>query len=167
VTGTVEVTTERREHISGLWITRSEAETMRLGEELARHLRPGDVVAVSGALGTGKTCFIQGVCRGLGVREPVTSPSFIILNQYAGTVPVFHFDFYRLSSKEALEQLGLEEYLDGPGVCLLEWAERVLDVLPEHRYDVEIRWPLETAWEHKRQIVITRRGAEDLLENPR
>jgi tRNA threonylcarbamoyladenosine biosynthesis protein TsaE len=121
--------------------TRTEAETIALGEALAARLRPGDVVALYGTLGTGKTRFIKGICRGLGVGEHVTSPTFTIVNEYrGGAAPVYHFDFYRLKDLRELREIGFEEYLFGEGVCLLEWAERVRALLPPRRYDVMLAY---------------------------
>jgi tRNA threonylcarbamoyladenosine biosynthesis protein TsaE len=119
--------------------TRSEEETIALGEAFAAGLRAGDVVALYGTLGTGKTRFIKGVCRGLGAGEHVTSPTFTIVNEYrGGAVPIYHFDLYRLKDVRELREIGFDEYLDGDGVCLLEWAERVREFLPARRFDVTL-----------------------------
>jgi tRNA threonylcarbamoyladenosine biosynthesis protein TsaE len=120
--------------------TVTEAETLRVGEDFAGQLRAGDVVACYGDLGAGKTRFIQGVCRGLGVREHVTSPTFTILNEYAsGSLPVFHFDFYRIATPAELRDIGAREYFEGgEGVCLIEWAEKVAELLPPVRYEVRL-----------------------------
>jgi tRNA threonylcarbamoyladenosine biosynthesis protein TsaE len=120
--------------------TSTEAETVRAGEEFAQRLGAGDVVACYGDLGAGKTRFIQGVCRGLGVTDHVTSPTFTILNEYvSGSLPVYHFDFYRITSPAELRDIGAREYFErGEGVCLVEWAEKVADILPPARYDVTL-----------------------------
>ena len=99
-------------------------------------LAPGDVVAFRGDLGSGKTCMIQGVCEALQVADYVTSPTFILINEYAGRykgrdLPVYHFDLYRLRGADELEELGAEEYFYGQGVCLVEWAERADGSLPD------------------------------------
>lgn len=138
--------------------TDSEGETIALGELLASQLGPGDVVALFGELGAGKTKFIQGVCRGLGVRRFVASPSFVLLNEYQGRVPVYHFDFYRMQRLEELLELGLDEYFYGQGVCLVEWAERALQVLPEERVEVTIA-TCGVEQPNRRCITIARRGA--------
>ena len=120
-------------------VTRSEAETIALGASFAEGLRPGDVVALYGTLGTGKTHFIKGICRGLGAGEHVTSPTFTIVNEYrGGRIAVYHFDFYRMKDQRELRDIGFDEYLDGDGVCLLEWAERVAGRLPARRYEVSL-----------------------------
>lgn len=112
--------------------------TRTLGEQLGRFLRPGNVVALLGNLGAGKTCFTQGIARGLGVSAKVTSPTFVLIKEYQGRLPLYHFDAYRLGSPEELVDLGSEEYFSGPGVCVIEWAERVTAALPEDRLEVEL-----------------------------
>ncbi|MEW6182204.1 MAG: tRNA (adenosine(37)-N6)-threonylcarbamoyltransferase complex ATPase subunit type 1 TsaE [Bacillota bacterium] len=112
--------------------------TRALGELLGRLLKPAGVVALLGNLGAGKTCFTQGVARGLEVAEQVTSPTFVLIKEYRGRLPLYHFDAYRLRSPEELTDLGGEEYFFGPGVCVIEWAERVAEALPEDRIEVEL-----------------------------
>lgn len=126
----------REEHLS-----HSPEETRALGERLGRQLLPGEVVAFSGELGSGKTCMIQGVCAGLEVEDAVNSPTFILINEYAGRaggrpVSVYHFDLYRLRNQAELEALGAEEYFYGQGICLIEWAERACAALPPRRREV-------------------------------
>ncbi len=107
-------------------VSRSAEETQALGERLGSRLGRGDVVACVGALGAGKTCFLQGLARGLGVTADVTSPTFVLVNQYTGRVPVFHVDAYRTGSLTELVDLGLEEMLHGEGVTIVEWADKLL-----------------------------------------
>jgi tRNA threonylcarbamoyladenosine biosynthesis protein TsaE len=121
-----------------IFISKSEAETIELGKELAKQLKPGDFVALYGDLGAGKTQFIKGVCEALKVREIVNSPTFTIANEYHGTITVFHIDLYRLSSVDEILGTGFDEYLESDGVCLVEWAEKLDGILPERRYDVKI-----------------------------
>lgn len=110
--------------------TNSPADTERLGQQLGKLLAPGQVVALQGPLGAGKTALIRGIARGLGVTEPVTSPTYTIVNEYStGRVPLFHFDMYRLSGPEDLFDIGWEDYLERGGVCVVEWSERILDAL--------------------------------------
>lgn len=111
--------------------------TKAIGEKLGRFLEAGDVVALYGDLGAGKTCFAQGVARGLGILSNVTSPTFVLLREYEGRLPLYHFDAYRLNGAEDFTQLGGEEYLSGNGVSVIEWAERVAEALPEDRLEVE------------------------------
>jgi tRNA threonylcarbamoyladenosine biosynthesis protein TsaE len=106
------------------------AETQAIGECLGARLQPGAVVACTGELGAGKTCFLQGLARGLGVTGPVTSPTFVLVNQYRGRLPVYHLDAYRTGSLTELVDLGLEEMLHGDGVTVIEWADKVLPLLP-------------------------------------
>ena len=125
--------------------TYSEEETISFASRFAQRLTAGDIVALYGELGAGKTRFVKGVCLGLGIKEVVASPSFIIMNEYKGSrngsgpVSVFHFDFYRVKSLDEIYDLGLEEYLFGNGICLVEWAEVAKPLLPPHRYDVTLR----------------------------
>ena len=112
--------------------------TERAGVELAARLRPGDVVGLSGALGAGKTCFIRGLCRGLGVTQTVSSPTFVLVNQYAGRAPVYHVDAYRTESLTELIDLGFDELVSGEGVTIVEWAEKLTPLLPPDTIRVHI-----------------------------
>jgi tRNA threonylcarbamoyladenosine biosynthesis protein TsaE len=116
----------------------SPSETQRLGERLGRALAAGDVVALVGELGAGKTAFVQGVARGLGIVERVASPSFTIVNEHAGRVPLFHVDFYRLEAASELEHIGLDDYFGRGGVVVVEWADRFPDALPADRLEIRI-----------------------------
>lgn len=120
------------------YLSNSPADTEAFGERLAKRLRAGDVVAFTGALGMGKTALTRGLARGLGCRGRVTSPTFTIVNEYAGDVPLFHFDMYRLSSSDELYDIGWDDYLARGGVCAVEWSERVADALPEDAVTVDI-----------------------------
>lgn len=122
--------------------TCSETETVDLGARFSGKLAPGDIVACYGDLGSGKTSFIRGVCQGLHIQEHVASPTFTIVNEYrTENFPVYHFDFYRLTTTRELLEIGFEDYLSRQdGVCLIEWAEKVQRVLsPLPRYAVELR----------------------------
>lgn len=112
--------------------------TEAVGEGLAAGLGPGDVVAVTGALGAGKTCFAQGLARGLGVTRTATSPTFVLVNQYRGRLPVHHVDVYRTGSLTEVLDLGLSELLDGDGVTVIEWADRIVPLLPARTIHVNI-----------------------------
>ncbi len=118
--------------------TSSAAETRSLGRRLAAGLKPGCVVAFYGELGAGKTTMIKGIAEGLGVRETVKSPSYVMATVYEGEVPVSHVDLYRISGPEGLESIDLEGYISGQGICLIEWADRAEEVLPEERISVYI-----------------------------
>ena len=105
-------------------ITNSEAETIVEGEKLGRALKPGDVVALRGGLGAGKTAFTRGLAVGLGIGMCVSSPTFTVVNEYAGKIPLFHFDMYRLDSEKELFDIGWDDYLERGGVCAVEWSEK-------------------------------------------
>ena len=112
------------------YATHGPEETEALGQRLAEHLRPGDVIAYYGDLGAGKTAFTRGLARGLGIPEAVTSPTYTIVNEYlTGRMPLFHFDMYRLGSSDELFDIGWEDYLTRGGVCAVEWSENVEDAL--------------------------------------
>ena len=118
--------------------TSSAAETIQLGRTLASHLEAGDVIAFYGDLGAGKTTMIKGVAAGLGVRDVVKSPSFVIVTEYAGRLPIYHVDLYRLNENSDFESIGLDSYLEGDGVCLIEWAERAEKALPDRAIRVRM-----------------------------
>lgn len=136
------------------FISHSEAQTRRLGARLASLLNPGDVLALTGELGTGKTRWVQGVCRGLDVADPVNSPTFTLVNEYDGRYPVYHIDLYRLDQSSEVLSFGLEDYLYGTGITLIEWAERAGDFLPVDYLAVELHHLEDT----KRRIVLTSHG---------
>ena len=138
--------------------THSPEQTEALGEALGKVLSPGAVVAYTGDLGAGKTAFTRGLAKGLGASEPVTSPTYTIVNEYlSGRIPLFHFDMYRLRSSEDLFDIGWEDYLERGGVCALEWSENVADALEN-----PIRVQLEKTGENARRITIE--GGEDLAD---
>ncbi len=110
----------------------SPEETISLGEEISLGLSAGMVVALSGELGTGKTHFTKGLCkRFIGNEMKVTSPTFTLVNEYSGSIPIYHFDFYRLESIDELFDIGFDEYLDGGGICIIEWPDKFPDAIPE------------------------------------
>lgn len=127
--------------------SRSPEETLAIGRNLASRLHRGQTVAFVGDLGSGKTCLIQGICAGLGVKERVTSPTFVLIHEYAGLdcdgspTPVYHFDLYRLRSPEDLVDLGWDDYLERDGINLIEWADRAGGLLPEGAMTVRIEDP--------------------------
>ncbi|MBO4398893.1 MAG: tRNA (adenosine(37)-N6)-threonylcarbamoyltransferase complex ATPase subunit type 1 TsaE [Lachnospiraceae bacterium] len=112
--------------------TYSAEETFRLGEMTGGKLKPGAVLCLDGDLGVGKTVFVKGVAKGLGIAEPVVSPTFTILQEYReGRIPLYHFDVYRIEDPEEMYEIGFDDYLYGEGVCLIEWAKRVTELIPE------------------------------------
>ncbi len=120
-------------------VTHTPAQTRRLGEALAAQLRAGDVLSLEGDLGAGKSELARGIARGLGVEGPVSSPSFTILNVYEeGRIPLYHFDWYRLESPEELYELGMDEYLGGDGIAVVEWAVRCPEAMPGNRLEIRL-----------------------------
>ena len=126
-------------------ISNSPEETQNIGRALGAHASPGDVFPLTGPLGSGKTCLTQGIARGLGVQEHARSPTFVMVSQYQGRLTVYHIDLYRLNSPEEIDDLGLDEYLLGDGVCVVEWAERAPHIYPEHNLTIKIDVLDETA----------------------
>lgn len=120
------------------FVSHSTQETEQFGEEVAKSLRGGDVLAFTGSLGMGKTAFTRGLARGLGCRGRVTSPTFTIVNEYDGKTPLFHFDMYRLGSSDELFDIGWDDYLARGGVCAVEWSENVADAIPPDAVRVAI-----------------------------
>jgi len=120
--------------------------TEAFGRALGAALTAGSVVGLVGEMGAGKTHLTRAICEGLGIRNPrvVTSPTFVLIQEYEGRLPIFHFDVYRLRSPREFAELGAAEYLDGHGVCLIEWADRVSEFLPADRLTIELRHAGET-----------------------
>jgi tRNA threonylcarbamoyladenosine biosynthesis protein TsaE len=118
-------------------ITHSEEETIELGKRFAGKLKKGDLVALYGDLGSGKTQLIKGICSGLDVIEDVTSPTFTLMNIYKGKEKIFHYDFYRLSTDSEIYDLGIDDFIFSDGICLIEWAEKAERFLPLERIDVK------------------------------
>jgi tRNA threonylcarbamoyladenosine biosynthesis protein TsaE len=125
--------------------THSLEETSALGRRLATALRPGDVVALSGELGAGKTALVKAIAAAFGFKQAVTSPTFTIIHEYKTTPPVFHIDLYRLNTEQEAIDVGIEEYLRGEGVCLVEWAERIGRLLPPRTISIRIEVLSETS----------------------
>lgn len=120
------------------YYTKSAEETVELGKKIGAFLLANDVVALIGPLGAGKTTLIQGIAEGLEVKDYVTSPTFIIINEYQGRVPFFHVDLYRLDKVDDIEDLGIEEYFKRGGVCVIEWAEKLGELKPKRAEKIEI-----------------------------
>lgn len=132
------------------YFSHSEAETSKIGYELASKLTPGDVIAMYGDLGAGKTAFVRGLAEGLGLDARVSSPTFTIVNEYMGKIPLFHFDMYRLSDADELFEIGWEDYLTRNGVCVVEWSENVEEAF----YNDTIRVYIEKTGDSSRKIKI-------------
>ena len=123
------------------------AETMAFGRVLGQEARPGDIITLAGNLGAGKTTLTQAIGQGLLVPEDcyITSPSFSLLHEYPGRMPLYHMDLYRLADEEEIEVLGFEDYLYGEGLCVIEWPERLGTLMPEERLHIDLRFTGETA----------------------
>lgn len=144
-----------------VYYTDSEEETLELARKLAADAREGDVFALNGDLGAGKTVFARGFAQGLGIDAPVTSPTFTILQVYEeGRLPLYHFDIYRISDIMELYDVGFDEYLVGQGVCVIEWADMAKTLLPENTIRITLTQenPLET---DKRKIIVERADGEE------
>ena len=137
-------------------ITASPDETRAAGEALAPLLGSGDVISLTGDLGAGKTTFVQGVARALGIAEHVVSPTFTLVREYAGTFPVYHFDVYRLDHLQEVLDLGFEEILDRGGIVFIEWGDAIEALLPDAYLQVELTIPEE---ESRRRLALWARGA--------
>lgn len=134
--------------------TKSPEETFRIGEELGREAAPGQVFTLNGDLGVGKTVFTQGLARGLGIEEPVNSPTFTIVQVYdSGRLPFYHFDVYRIGDVEEMDEVGFEDYVMGDGVSLIEWANLIEEILPERRTEILIEKDLEKGFDYRRITV--------------
>ena len=135
--------------------TNSSEETFRAGKELGEKAEPGQVFTLTGDLGVGKTVFTQGLAKGLGIEEPVNSPTFTIVQVYdGGRLPFYHFDVYRIGDVEEMDEVGFEDYVMGDGVSLIEWANLIEEILPKKRTDILIEKDLERGFDYRR-ITIT------------
>lgn len=134
--------------------TRSPEETFELGKKIGEATKPGQVYTLNGDLGVGKTVFTQGVAAGLGITEPVSSPTFTIVQVYEeGRLPFYHFDVYRIGDIEEMEEIGYDDYFFGEGICLIEWAELIRDILPEKRIEITIEKDLTQGFDYRRITV--------------
>nr|WP_288632713.1 tRNA (adenosine(37)-N6)-threonylcarbamoyltransferase complex ATPase subunit type 1 TsaE [uncultured Blautia sp.] len=138
--------------------THDPEETFEVGKTIGMNAKPGQIYTLTGDLGVGKTVFTQGVAAGLGITEPVNSPTFTIIQEYEdGRLPFYHFDVYRIGDLEEMEEIGYDDYFFGQGICLIEWAELIEEILPEKRIEVTIEKDLEKGFEY-RKITIEERG---------
>lgn len=121
--------------------TKSPKETIELGAKIAKRLKPGDLIALSGDLGAGKTTLVKGIAKGLGIKnyEYVNSPSFVLVKEYKGRMPLFHFDIYRLGSLKDIEDIGYEDYLGREGIVVIEWAGKMERILPAKHLEISLR----------------------------
>ena len=134
-----------------IYETYSPEETHALGKRLDAEAKPGDVYTLVGDLGVGKTVFTQGIAEGLGITEPVSSPTFTIVQVYEeGRMPFYHFDVYRIGDIEEMDEIGYEDYFYGDGLCMIEWANLIDEILPERRSEVTIEKDLEMGFDYRR-----------------
>lgn len=131
--------------------TKTAEETIKLGTAIGKLLQPGDILALQGTLAAGKTQLTKGIAEGLGISEPVTSPTFTIISEYYGRMPLYHIDVYRLGSPEDFLDLGVEEMLYGQGVCVIEWSEKIMSELPSRTILIHI----EAQPDSRRTLTIT------------
>ena len=135
-------------------------DTFALGQKIGELVKPGTVISLVGDLGVGKTVFTQGLAKGLGITEPVNSPTFTIVQVYdGGRLPFYHFDVYRIGDIEEMDEIGYEDYFYGEGVCLIEWADLIRELLPEHTGRIVIEKDLENGFDYRR---ITLEGIDEL-----
>ena len=140
--------------------TNSDRETFALGEKLGKEARAGQIYTLVGDLGVGKTVFTQGMACGLGITEPISSPTFTIVQEYQeGRLPFYHFDVYRIVDIEEMEEIGYDDYFFGQGVCMIEWANLIEELLPEYVIRVKIEKDLEKGFDYRR---ITIKGLEGM-----
>ena len=131
-------------------VTKTPQELTYLGERLAAFLQAGDFIALDGELGAGKTTISQGIAAGLGVTELVNSPTFTLIHEYTtGRLPFYHFDVYRIGDIEEMDEIGYEDYVYGEGVCLIEWANLIEEILPDHYQKITIRKDLEKGFDYR------------------
>lgn len=140
--------------------THTERETYEMGVRMGRESRAGQVYALIGDLGVGKTVFTKGLAFGLGVEEPVSSPTFTIVQSYEeGRLPFYHFDVYRIGDVEEMDEIGYEDCVYGEGVCLIEWADLIKEILPERYFEVKIEKDLERGFDYRR-ISVTKMASQ-------
>lgn len=138
--------------------TKSAKETYELGVKLGQMAQKGQVYTMVGDLGVGKTVFTQGLAAGLGIEEPISSPTFTIVQEYdEGRLPFYHFDVYRIGDISEMDEIGFEDYIYGEGVSLIEWANLIEEILPEHRIDITIEKDLTQGFDYRK---ITIEGRE-------
>lgn len=138
-------------------LSKAPTDTEKIGEKIGQALENGDVVCLSGELGVGKTAFVKGLAKGMGVKEHITSPTFTIVNEYNGKYTLYHFDVYRVNDVDELCEMGFEEYLYGDGISVIEWAELIKPILPKEKLWVEISKDIKKG-EDYREISLTPYG---------
>ena len=132
-------------------------DTIEIAKKIADTFKGGEFIAMYGDLGAGKTAFVQGIAKALGVMNHVTSPTFTIVNEYYGRLPLYHFDVYRISDPDEMYEIGYDEYIDGDGVCMVEWAELIEDLFPPEYIKITILKDTYKEFDY-RKIIVEKRG---------
>lgn len=134
-----------------------EQDTYDLGKKLGENCKAGDIILLNGDLGVGKTVFTKGFGKGLGIEEPISSPTFTIMQIYEqGRLPLYHFDVYRIADPEEMDEIGYEDYFFGKGVCLIEWASLIEELIPEHVTEIQIEKVLEKGFDYRKITIVKR-----------
>ena len=134
-------------------------DTHKIADEIAKNLTGGEFIAMYGDLGAGKTAFVQGLAKSLGIENHITSPTFTIVNEYEGRLPLYHFDVYRIADPDEMYEIGYEEYVDSDGVCIVEWAELIEDLFPNDYYKITILKDEEKGFDYRK--IICEESGED------
>lgn len=139
--------------MKNVYETNSAEETFALGKQMGEAVKAGDIVCLTGDLGVGKTVFTKGFAAGLGITEPVNSPTFTIVQEYNGRLPFYHFDVYRIADPEEMDEIGYEDYFFGQGVCMIEWAELIGELIPDTAAHIVIEKNLEKGLDYRKITV--------------
>lgn len=143
-----------QEHVISEQETFSPEETLEIGRQLGKRVQPGDVYTLIGDLGVGKTVLTQGIAEGLGITEPISSPTFTIVQVYEeGRMPFYHFDVYRIGDVEEMDEIGYEDYFYGDGLTMIEWANLIEEILPEHYRQITIEKNLEKGFDYRKIMI--------------
>jgi tRNA threonylcarbamoyladenosine biosynthesis protein TsaE len=140
--------------------TLSVEETLELGYRLGNQLKKGDIICLNGDLGAGKTAFTSGIAKAMGIQGYITSPTFTIVNEYNAAVPLYHFDVYRIVDSDEMYEIGFDEYIDGNGIIVIEWADSIKNIIPQNQISVRIKKTTEN--EDARDITIDFAGDENM-----
>ncbi len=147
--------------------TFSPEETFQLGQKIGEQAKPGELYTLIGDLGVGKTVLTQGIARGLGIEEPISSPTFTIVQVYEeGRMPFYHFDVYRIGDVEEMEEIGYEEYFYGQGITMIEWANLIEEILPNHYREIRIEKDLEQGFDYRRITVLESESGVSAEQGP-
>ncbi len=147
-----------------IYNSNSPKETENIAKAFSKELKPGDVICLNGDLGTGKTAFVQGLVKALGYAEPISSPTFTIVNCYeTESLPIYHFDVYRIEDPDEMYEIGYEEYVYGDGISLIEWSEKIKEILPCDRYEVVIEKDYKKHEDYRKITIERIQSNEDII----